>query len=62
MSLLTLIQADTDTSSFSPELKADGDKDFRPSIDECEAIKNWVAFCPNIARLRRSGPLNIAPE
>lgn len=36
MSLLTLIQADTDTSSFSPELKTDEDKDFRPSIDECE--------------------------
>lgn len=70
VTLLALIQADTDVYSFSPELKADGDKDLRQNIDDCEGSAHQVSktgsleqseadayyFCHNIAR---PGPLNI---
>lgn len=43
VTLLALIQADTDADRFSPGLKADGDKDLRPTIDDCEGRSHQVS-------------------
>lgn len=73
MTFLFLIQADTDAESFSPELKADRDKNLRPRTDDSEGSGHQVSktgsfeqsgadayyVCHNIARRGRSGPLNI---
>lgn len=69
VTLLALIQADTDVYSFSPELKADGDKDLGPNIDDCEGSAHRVSKTGSLEQLEadayyfyniaRPGPLNI---